>query len=304
MGSKLTTQQFIERAQSVHGNRYDYSTSVFEGTMKKIAVRCSTHGVFHQTAMDHMNGRGCAQCNERQQLTKQQFIDRANAKHNSKYTYDDVVFVNVTTKVNIVCPTHGVFTQTPKDHMHKYGCPACGGTAKVTTDQFINRAVTVHGDTYDYTAVNLTNMNKNVHITCRDHGIFTQRPADHLNGVGCPTCGTYKQGKYTEEYFLGNPSKHNEPAHLYLITVGGRLCKLGITKKQNVRQRFPGLVLTVEAKKPTTLYEAFKQEQRILSKYAVHRYKEPLLQGTHHSGWTECFPLSMLPQLKAEIEAL
>lgn len=301
MGKKLTTQQFVYRAQQKHGNRYDYSHTQYVGADDKVAVVCQTHGTFYQRPVDHLRGSGCSQCNERQTLTQDQFIDRANKQHSSKYTYGSVVYKNVTTKVSIQCQVHGIFQQTPKDHLRGYGCPDCGGTKKITTQNFIDRAKSIHKNTYRYSRTQLDSMNSKVVITCKNHGDFSQRPADHLNGVGCPICGNYKQGGYTEEYFSNNPDKKNLNGQLYLISIDEKLCKLGITKKQYVKQRFPGVRFEVIAAKSMSLYEAYCAEQSILRKYKKHRYKTKDLKTTRQTGWTECFPLSLAPQLLQEL---
>lgn len=128
-------------------------------------------------------------------LTCKQFILRAVAVHGNKYDYSHVVYVNTLTKVIITCPTHGDFLQRPNAHTsQRQGCPACAkGQASLvrslTTNQFIERAIQVHGDKYDYTYLSYVNATTKVHINCGVHGIFAQRPHDHMNGVGCPSCG-------------------------------------------------------------------------------------------------------------------
>lgn len=234
-------------------------------------------------------------------LSAQQFIDRSVQRHGGRYEYHKVEYSNVTTKVEIVCPTHGSFHQTPKDHMHKYGCPKCGGTGRVSQEEFVTRARATHGNTYDYTQTLLRNMNQKVLIGCVEHGTFLQRPADHLDGVGCPTCGKLKQGGYTAEYFKTHPERRAVAAHLYVINIKNQLCKIGITAKEYVKQRFPGLDFIVVASKEMTLFEAFLREQEILQKYRTYRYKTKDLQMSHYTGWTECFPLSLQEQLAGEL---
>ncbi len=303
MGKKLTTEQFIARVKQKHGNRYNYSSTVYTGADDKVTIECPTHGKFFQRAIDHTSGRGCALCNERQPLTKELFAHRANERHNNKYLYDRVVYKNVTTKVRIICPEHGVFKQTPTDHLHGgYGCPVCGGTRKRTTKEFIKQAKQVHGTYYDYSCTALCGMNSKVRIICKEHGDFFQRAADHINGVGCSVCGIRKQGGYTEEYFRNHPQECELSAQLYLIQVKDQFCKLGITKKKYVKQRFPGLNFQVVTSTQMTLYEAYQHEQTLLQKYKKQRYKTKTLTEIGYTGWTECFPLSLLSTLKTEIE--
>lgn len=57
--------------------------------------------------------------------TKELFIQDARKKHGSKYDYSLVEYVNNHTKVDIICPTHGVFKITPMCHLQGQGCKFC-----------------------------------------------------------------------------------------------------------------------------------------------------------------------------------
>jgi len=123
-------------------------------------------------------------------------IQKANEKHNGKYGYQHVVYVNSATKVEIICSDHGSFFQTPDKHVNSgTGCPRCKGVnmardRKMSHDRFVERARSVHGDKYDYTNVLILNGHVKVNITCPLHGAFFQTPTNHLdNKNGCPQCG-------------------------------------------------------------------------------------------------------------------
>ena len=60
---------------------------------------------------------------------------------------------------------------------------------KKTKEEFIKAAKEKHGDKYDYSKVNYVGALTKVCIICTKHGEFEQRPADHIKGKGCPTCG-------------------------------------------------------------------------------------------------------------------
>ena len=60
-----------------------------------------------------------------EKFTKEQFIAKARSIHGDKYDYSKVVYVNVKNYVEIICPIHGSFTQTPKNHLCGYGCRHC-----------------------------------------------------------------------------------------------------------------------------------------------------------------------------------
>ncbi len=107
--------------------------------------------------------------------------------HGDIYDYSKVNYINNGTKIEIICPIHGSFFQTPKHHMNGTRCPKCMG--RVTTkDDIIVKFKKVHGEKYSYENVNYKNAHEKVEIICPIHGSFFQRPNGHLNGKGCPKC--------------------------------------------------------------------------------------------------------------------
>lgn len=63
MAKKLTTEEFIQKAQAVHGNKYDYSKVDYQGSTKKVCIICPIHGEFWQLPGDHTNKAcGCNKC--------------------------------------------------------------------------------------------------------------------------------------------------------------------------------------------------------------------------------------------------
>ena len=66
----------------------------------------------------------------------------------------------------------------------------------MTKDDFITRAIAVHGNKYDYSKVEYINSATKVCIICPEHGEFWQTPNCHLSGNGCPKCaGNLKHSK-------------------------------------------------------------------------------------------------------------
>lgn len=122
-------------------------------------------------------------------LTTKEFITRAKDVHGDKYDYSLVKYVNARTKVKIICSEHGVFEQTPDNHLHGHGCLMCKvEQQRFTTTKFITRAREIHGDRYDYSLVEYVNYNSLVKLICPEHGVFEQTPNIHLQGKGCPQC--------------------------------------------------------------------------------------------------------------------
>lgn len=62
MRPKLTTEHFIRRAKELHGNKYDYSSTVYVGSVTKVDIKCHLHGVFSQNTYSHLSGQGCLLC--------------------------------------------------------------------------------------------------------------------------------------------------------------------------------------------------------------------------------------------------
>lgn len=187
----LTTERFIEKAKSVHGNKYGYSKVNYVNSDTKVCVICPIHGEFLQRPADHLNGSGCNQC--RGIFTTENFILKANVVHKGKYDYSKTKYISNKNKVCITCPTHGDFLQNAGDHLSGKGCSKCGyernsHNFRDTLDAFIIKAKSIHGDKYDYSNVVYTNNSTKVEIQCPKHGSFLQTPNNHLSGQGCPLC--------------------------------------------------------------------------------------------------------------------
>lgn len=69
--AQMKTPHFIRKAQEVHGNKYDYSQTIFSGRQNEVEIICPTHGVFRQRAANHLNGHGCPQCGRLQSSSSQ-----------------------------------------------------------------------------------------------------------------------------------------------------------------------------------------------------------------------------------------
>lgn len=86
------------------------------------------------------------------------------------------------------------------------------GTKK-TKDTFINEAINVHGNRYDYSKVVYVNSTQKVCIICPKHGEFLQTPNSHLHGHGCPKCSGVS--KMTYEEFLSKANDIHKHKFIY-----------------------------------------------------------------------------------------
>ena len=199
----MDLSDFIKKAKSVHGDKYDYSKSLYLGSREKIEIICPLHGAFFQLVTNHLSGRGCKECNKikitrNQSSNTEEFINKARNIHGDKYDYSLVDYTNNHTKIEIICKNHGKFMQSPKDHLSGKGCLICGrerskedikSRIMLSKDKFIKRANEVHGYGYDYSLVDYKDTRTKVEIICKEHGSFFQSPNKHMQGRGCPICG-------------------------------------------------------------------------------------------------------------------
>ena len=125
-GKKLTTADFVRKAKAKHGLKYDYSKSVYAGSATELEIICPEHGSFFRTPNNHIQGGyGCNKCAGKAEFTLQDFLSQAKEVHGNKFNYKKVQYRNKTTKVEIVCKTHGSFWQSPSEHLKPRGCLQC-----------------------------------------------------------------------------------------------------------------------------------------------------------------------------------
>lgn len=210
----LTNKEFFEKAISVHGFRYDYSQVEYRGNDKLVSIVCRDHGPFDQLPHNHWNGKGCKDCGmisgaDKRRLKLEEFLVRAEKVHGDYYNYSKVEYETVDKKVIIICPVHGEFKQRAEGHW-RYGCEDCGYiqtgvSQRLGTSNFIEKAIEVHGNLYDYSEVEYSTTSVPVSIACKIHASFYQTPNSHLQGSGCPSCKNKAEGKilkYLQEFVI------------------------------------------------------------------------------------------------------
>ena len=218
MPKRLTTEQFILRSQEVHNGIYDYSKVIYTKNCCKVSIICPKHGEFQQVASEHLRGHGCPICGvekagKSNSIGQNTFIKRAKKAHNNKYDYSKVIYKTTKDKVCVICPIHGEFWQMAENHFSGQGCPKCGqkersDKQKLTTSEFIAKANNVHGTKFDYSKTNYISAKEKVCIICPEHDEFWQIANDHLNGCGCPICGSVYSRAENEIYERDlNPSE-------------------------------------------------------------------------------------------------
>ena len=198
--SVFIKDNLIEEAEKIHGKKYIYTKTNLNGKRQPFTVTCPIHGDFQKDYYHFIKRKqGCPKCgclsrwDTRDKITKEQFILNANKVHNNKYSYNSSNYVNLQTKLNIICPIHGTFLQSPQKHLQGQGCPICkltiiGEKNSSNTEAFVLKAQKVHEKKYTYEKVCYKNNLTSVTITCPIHGDFSQTPQNHLAGKGCKYC--------------------------------------------------------------------------------------------------------------------
>lgn len=191
---KLTQEEVIKRLRNKWGEKYDYSKVVYVNRRTKVCITCKEHGDFYIYPLQKLL-YGCPQCAEIERvkhikLTNEEFVKKARKIHGNKYDYTNTIYNGSMKNVEIICPIHGSFFQTPNVHLSGAGCPICGLKSTKFKNEFINRARYVHGDKYDYSKTIVKSSLEKVVITCPIHGDFKQQAYSHLIGCGCPQCST------------------------------------------------------------------------------------------------------------------
>lgn len=222
---RLTLEEFINRGDKCHNNKYDYSKATLVDTSSTVIVICPDHGEFEVNAKRHYSASsGCPSCTNYIKNDLNKFIERARLIHGDKYDYSKSIYVASSKKLKIICPLHGEFEVTPSLHYgpRKVGCTACSGKRKLTNSDFIERSKEIHGDIYQYENTRYEASNKKVTITCPTHGDFNIRASDHIGGPkrGCSECkklnssSTYN-GAITTKIFIELSKKVHGSKYTY-----------------------------------------------------------------------------------------
>ncbi len=204
------TIEFINKAKRIHNDRYDYSCVEYVDNTTKVAIICHKHGEFFQAPVKHLRGQNCPSCAGSKKLTSDVFIKRANLVHCNRYNYDNVDYRNIDTAVDIICPKHGIFSQSPYTHLQGHGCKLCGNN-NLTRDEFIQLSSVKYNNKYDYSMVNYINKKTHVTIICPKHGPFRQTPIKHLrpSTKGCLKCSIESNTNDTAYFIRKSNTIHN-----------------------------------------------------------------------------------------------
>lgn len=304
--SRLTQEQFILKALEKHGDKFDYCRTVYKELESKIEVICNIHGAFYTRADNHiatMSG-GCKCCGNILKTASlvsgiEEFIRKATYTHGDTYDYSKSVYINSATPIDILCPIHGLFKQTPNSHTQGKGCRKCGSiktgrTLTKSKEHFVNAASDVHKNKYNYEATIYVIDSVKVDIICPTHGIFRQTPSSHLQGNGCPACKRENASPWTAESWsnAADNSNHFKQFTLYFTRLyqdEESFYKVGITfrdvhtRLQKIAPYKYEIINVITHEDPKIIYNLEKYLKRTFKPYKYQPLKS--FGGSKH----ECF---------------
>jgi len=186
----MTSAEWIEKARTYHGHRYDYSETVFRGASERVKLICPKHGSWWMLASQHASRsahHGCRQC--RNLISDKEWLQRFEEQHSAQYDYSRCDFQGGNTPVEIICKKHGSFHAVPGIHGRAASRGRCLDCRQLDSSaRFLERAQTAHGNRYIYSLVDFKTVRDKVEIICKEHGPFWQTPHNHGNGHGCRKC--------------------------------------------------------------------------------------------------------------------
>ena len=130
VGDSIET--ILHKAAIAHNYKYNYSNVTYDKTNLN-NIECSIHGLFNMNKNNHLAKHGCPKCAiDKNRMMKTSSLEKrilqANLVHKNTYLYDESLTTSHS-KANIICITHGTFTQTWANHITgKQGCPKCNKT--------------------------------------------------------------------------------------------------------------------------------------------------------------------------------
>ena len=177
--TKKNTNQFIQEAKDIWGEKYDYSLVDYKNAKTKVKIIYDDI-IYEQLPYSHLKYpvEGF--------LNNEIFLIKAKRKWGDKYDYSLVDFKTCHIPIKII---YDGVKYEQFAHNHLIYAPEKRNIK--TTNEFIDQSIKYHGDKYDYSLVDYVNGSTYVSIICKVHGLFNQRPSIHVR-AGCPICSESK----------------------------------------------------------------------------------------------------------------
>lgn len=151
-------------------------------------------------------------------ITNEIFIERSIEIYGDLFGYDKLEYISRDKKIILYCKKHSNYFETfPESHYKYNNCEYCQkeNQAQKSQENFLNKALQLYGDLYDYSKVVYVGRINKLEIYCNKHKLtFFQTPSQHLKHFACPGCKReYKISKSdllsTEEFVAKSNVVHN-----------------------------------------------------------------------------------------------
>lgn len=337
---KISQDKFINRCIQAHGNKYDYSETVYKNKRTSVIVKCNIHGVFKILPENHTKrNQGCPKCGTilssyKKTKNTKWFIDRSIKTHGYRYDYSKSKYTKSRNKVIIICKKHGEFTQTANRHIYGRGCPKCGRESAVVNrpknikhkpkgyqiyprckvsllefkrkskfNEWKQKCSNKFKNKFDYSDVEYKTTNDKVNIICNEHGEFKMTPYSHYKSMyGCPKCSYENKGRGIK--WLKNATKDGTCV-VYLMKFKSNkdeFIKFGITT-YNTNKRYSDSIYSHLTKKVLFSKSVDYKLAYKLEKEIKNKFKKHKhIPEFYFPGKTECLEVSIEEQVLKYIQ--
>lgn len=183
-----STEDFIKEAKKIHGEKYDYSKTIYNRYDEKVTIICKKHGEYKVLPFEHLKGKNCKKCATESLMKKtEEFIKECDLKNRNIELLEELKGVDKKHKFKCLC-CGKEWIATPSKIKLGRGCPfCCKGIS--STEDFIKKAEKKHGNKYTYESTEYINYNTPLKITCKKHGEFITNPYKVLYTINpCKRC--------------------------------------------------------------------------------------------------------------------
>lgn len=213
MSKKISAEDWVLRANQIHGNKYTYPTELWGEFNNRtlLPILCKEHGLFNQSLTNHTHKSsptGCPICSGKLLKSTEERIRQSKIVHGDKYDYSlwpD--HVNAKTIVTTLCKLcNETWDHNIDNHVRGKGCPNCvsrkanekskNNKQKIVErkisqgNEYLNLAKTKHNNKYDYSLIDtIFNVKSLQPVLCPHHGEFFTVFYNHaIRGSECPSC--------------------------------------------------------------------------------------------------------------------
>lgn len=284
MATKLTTAEFINKANLLHDNLYTYNNTIYVNSHTKVAVTCTKHGDFYLKPNNHLSGKqGCPKCailktTSKKVMDIKEFKARISVIYKGTMDTSNVTYVNNRTPVTVTHNCGHTYSTTPNTLLKGSTCPKCAidNLQKTNLDKQ-NKTKQAISKLQDYEVLgNYVSAKVPIEVKHVCGTTFSVTPDNLLRKHPCPGCAN----------FGFNPFK---PAILYYLSINnGKVYKIGITNR-TVEERFKAIqadITVIHTWKFKLGAKAYSKEQEILKLFKEYRISDSTIIS---SGFTELF---------------